>query len=178
MFDLKGEFGLTDLVSITLGDRLSEGDLNQYAIGDLLQLAQLQKRTALLDITNNEHAVSIHFSNGKIDDLHWKTRPDSKKLANTLVSKKLLTKEEAVLALEHQRKSVQRLGAILLSMELVTRKNLTKILAVHTIEATRIAAGMQHGTFTYRTTPNNGNGLPGPQKIDFEKLGNFKSVAL
>lgn len=171
VFSLKHKKGFTDIISNTFAKRLSKGNLIEYSIGDLLELIKLQKRTGELHIeSGNKNSVIIYFFNGKAIDIYWKNRPNSKKLANTLVKKNLLTKEEVHLALEHQKKSVQRLGAILFSMGLVSKKKLSKELGIHTIEAMKVISGMIDGEFHFINLSQVKIESPISQNVNFDKL--------
>jgi len=170
IFSLKKSKGFTDIVANTFGERFSKGNLTEYSIGDLLQLLKLQKRTGVLDIYSVNNNIAVYFKTGKIVDIYWKNRPESKKLASTLVQKKMLTKEEASLALGHQKKSVQRLGTILFSMGLVSKDKLSKELAVHTVEAMRIVSSIIEGNFQFNSLSQNEIKSSISQSVDFEKL--------
>ncbi len=163
------EKGLTHLLNTDLGVRLNQGSLESYSVADLIQLTRLQQRTCCLDIENPETQVAIYFKKGRMKDIHWKNRPESKKLANTLIQENQLTEKEARLALGHQKKSVQRLGAILYSMGIVSKQELSKALSIHTIEAIRAVSAMREGSFTVSSAPK-GNGMPATgEELDFEK---------
>lgn len=170
-FALKKEKGFTDIISRTFSERVPKGNLTDYSVGDLVQLISLQKRTGELNIeSSNENKITIYFIAGEIVDIYWRNRPDSKKLANTLVQKNMLTKEEAALALGHQKKSVQRLGTILFTMGLVSKENLSKELAIHIVEAMRIVSGMMEGDFHFNPLSVNEIKSPLSQNVNFEKL--------
>jgi len=171
VFSLKKNKGFTDIISNAFGERLSKGTLKEYSIGDLLQLTKLQKRTGELTIASpNGNHITIYFAAGKIVDIYWKNRPETKKLANTLVRKNILTKEEATLALGHQKKLIQRLGTILFSMGLVSKENLSKELAIQTVEAMKIISGMIEGEFHFNPLSPNEMKSPISQNVNFEKL--------
>ncbi len=166
------EKGVTHLLNNDLGARLSQGSLKAYSIADLIQLTKLQQRSCCLEVENPDTQVAIYFDKGRMTDIYWKNRPESKKLANTLIRDNQLTEEEARLALGHQKKSVQRLGSILYTMGFVSKKELAKALSIHTIQAIRAVSAMRDGRFTVSGTPN-GNGLADiGHDIDFEKRYN------
>jgi capsular exopolysaccharide synthesis family protein len=171
-FLLKKEKGFTDIISTTFSERIpDEGNLTDYSVGDLVQLINLQKRTGELNIeSSNENKITIYFIAGEIVDIYWRNRPESKKLANTLVQKNMLTKEEAALALGHQKKSVQRLGTILFTMGLESKENLSKELAIHIVEAMRIVSGIMEGKFHFNPLSVNEIKSPFSQTVNFEKL--------
>jgi capsular exopolysaccharide synthesis family protein len=170
IFGLKKNRGLSDLVARTLGERFATGSLSEASIGDLIQLTRLQNRTVELHVSDSLDEVAFSFVKGKLTDIYWKNRPESKKLANTLIQSKLLTQTEADLALGHQRKSVLRLGTILLSMGLVSEKDLTKTLSVHTIESIIAASKMLQGTFEFRELSEEEIRNPATHNVNLEKL--------
>ena len=112
----------------------------------------------------------LYFERGVMTDIYWKNRPDSKKLANTLIREKLLTEKEAYLALGHQKKSVQRLGTILYTMGFVSKKDVSKALSVHTIEAIRALSSMGQGQFVFSPLADGEGKSAISQDIDFERL--------
>jgi len=170
LFSFKNDFGLTGLITETLGTRLTKGNLDEFSVDDLIQLTKLQKRTCCLSLANDNTLVDVLFEKGRMADIYWKNRPDSKKLANTLIREKLLTEKEAYLALGHQKKSVQRLGSILYSMGFVSKKDISKTLSVHTIEAVKTMSSMEYGSFVFSGIPSDEIKQTMNQNIDFERL--------
>lgn len=170
LFAFKNEFGLTGLITETLGTRLTKGELDEYSVEDLIQLTKLQKRTSCLGLENDNTLVDVLFEKGQMADIYWKNRPDSKKLANTLIREKLLTEKEADLALGHQKKSVQRLGSILYSMGFVSKKDISKALSVHTIEAVKTMSSMESGNFAFSGISSDEIKQTINQKVDFGRL--------
>ncbi len=170
LFSMKKEKGVSDLVADVFGIHLTQGTLDQYPVNDLIQLTTLQARTCRLDLENQETRVAISFNKGRMVDIYWKNRPESKKLANTLIREKLLTDKEALLALGHQKKSVQRLGTILYTMGFVSKNDIAKTLSMHTIEAIKALSGMEQGEFTFSSLSAAEVIKSLNQDIDFEKL--------
>ena len=162
--------GLTELISTHLGTMITKGTIAEFCLSDLLKLNRLQKRTGILAIFNDEDEVDISFSNGKLADIFWKTRPEKKKRASTLISQNLLSKEQAQIALGHQKKSVQKLGTILTTMGVISRSDLKKHLSVHIVEALKVAASMYDGRFTFTSLPVDRIDTTIDQDVDFDKL--------
>lgn len=142
--------GLTNLLADVLGQQVKDGKLADYGLHDLIKLNRLQQRTCVLAIAAADNQVELHFLKGELIDVFWCNRPDDKKLASCLVREKLLSREDAELALGHQKRSARRLGAILLSMRLLEAKDLQRILSIQVMEAFRIAAEMTDADFTIR----------------------------
>lgn len=162
--------GLSHLVSDVLGKHLNKGNITDYGLKDLIKLCSLQRRTCVMDIADLENSASLYFLKGELVDIFWQNRSESKKLANTLVREKILTKDEATLALGHQKNSSRRLGAILLTMGFVTEKDLERILSVHMMEAFRITTTMLEGTFFLKSLAEDDVEPATNRTINFESL--------
>jgi len=170
LFSEKQEKGVTGLITDVLGSRVTKGSLDQFSISDLIVLTRLQQRSCCLDIADNETRASISFEKGVMTDIYWRNRPDSKKLANALIREKLLTEKQASLALDQQKKSVQRLGSILLNMGFVSKKDILRVLSVHMVEAARAVASMNDGRFAFSALHGTGKRSRISWNTDFEKL--------
>lgn len=166
----KVENGLSLLISGILREPLQKGEVAEYGLQDLIKLCWLQKRTCVMNIKDPDDEVDLFFKNGDLIDVYWKNRPHSKKLANTLLNENILTKNEATLALGHQKKSVRRLGSILLNMGFVSEKDLVKILSIHMIEAFKITTKMVNGIFSIRPMAKRDISPTFGNTIDFESL--------
>ena len=150
-FGVKKATGFSNIITDILGRHINSGAVADYSLKDLMKLTSLQQRTCILTITDGINEADLFFLKGELVDVYWKNRPDSQKLANTLIQEGLLTENEASLALEHQEKSIRRLGSVILTLGLVEVKDLSRILSVQLIEAFRVVAGMEDATFTVRT---------------------------
>ncbi len=142
--------GFTNLVADILGRPIKGGKLAAYGLSDLVRLNRLQQRSCIMTVASADNQVELHFLKGELVDVYWRNRPEAKKLANSLVREKLLSKEDAELALGHQKRSARRLGAILLSMRLLEAKDLHRTLAIQVMEAFRVALEMTDANFTIR----------------------------
>ena len=170
LFSENREKGITGLVTDVFGTRLTKGSLDQFSISDLILLTRLQQRSCRLDIENNDIQVAVYFEKGLMTDIYWKNRPESKKLINTLIKDKLLTEKEAYIAIGQQKKSVRRLGTILYTMGFVSKKDISKALSVHTIEAIRAVSSMNDGHFVFSSFSQTESKSAINQNINFEKL--------
>lgn len=162
-FGVQKAIGLSNIIADVLGRHVNSGNISEYGLKDLIKLNYLQQRTCILNIADNNNEAELFFLKGDLVDVYWKNRPDSQKLANILIREKLLTENEAKLALGHQKKSVRRLGTVLLTLGLVEAKDLNKILSIQVMEAFRVATEMENGTFSVRTV--------GEDEIQFSSLG-------
>ncbi len=169
-FGVQKAVGFSNIIADILGRPVNKGEIADYGLRDLVQLSSLQQRTCVLNISNKENEIALYFLKGELVDVFWKNRPDSRKLANTLVREKLLNETEATLALGHQKKSVRRLGSILLTLGLIDEKELNKILSVQVMEAFRIAVEMESGTFSVNPISEDEIHLAELQTVNFSQL--------
>ncbi len=153
LFGHQGRSGVTELLATTFGRRPTGGSLSDITVADLIQLTRLQKRSCCLTLENNQNQIDVLFEKGQMVDVHWKNRPQDKRLATTLVRSGLLSEEAACMALNQRRKSGQRLGNILYTMGLVSREDLSKVLGVHIMEGARTMSAMENGRFFFSEPP-------------------------
>ena len=123
-----------------------------------------------MSIKDETEKVDLFFLKGDLVDVYWKTRPEYKKLASSLIRDNLLTKEEAGLALGHQKQSVRRLGSILVNMGMIKEDDLRKILSLHMLEAFRVSTEMKNGEFTVRNVSEEDIPVGGANGVDFSQL--------
>lgn len=170
VFDKKRDFGFTDLISDTLGRDVTQGSITEYSIGDLLTLMKHQKKTGTLKVTSPDQEVTFYVITGRVNDILWNNCPPSRKLAAQLVHQEKITRDDARIALSHQKKTGQRLGDIFYTMGFVTRPELEKLLGMNALEALRVSSLMTEGDFVFtplREQDVKASVLP---KVDFEKL--------
>ncbi|MBC8440393.1 MAG: AAA family ATPase [Deltaproteobacteria bacterium] len=170
LLGMRKKTGITGLISNVFGVSLDKGTLKDFSVKDLIQLVRLQSKTCCLDLESSDTRVAIYFERGLMKDIYWKNRPESKRLASTLIKDKLLTKKEADLALGHQQKSARRIGTLLETMGFVSKKDISKVLSVHNIEAIRAVSGITTGTFAFSSQPVDEQRPADGQEIDFNKL--------
>ncbi len=148
MYGVQDEPGLSDIIIDVFGKYLNRGKIDDFGFKDLIILIEIQQRTCILTVREAGVEIDLYFLKGKLIDLYWKNRPNEKKLASILVREKILSKNEAQLALGQQGKSLRKLGSILLSLGLVDQKELNRILTIQLIETFMVVTEMTSGTFT------------------------------
>lgn len=169
-FGLQKANGFSNIIADVLGRHVNSGEVAQYGLKDLMKLISLQTRTCIMTIADETNEAELFFLKGDLVDVYWKNRPDSQKLASALVREKLLTENEARLALGHQKKSVRRLGSVIISLGLLEAKDINKILSVQMMEAFRVATEMEDATFTVRTVTEDEIQLSSLGTLDISQL--------
>lgn len=157
--------GITGLISDLLHIDLTSGSLADYGVNDLVKLILLQRKTGVLIISDQDDTIELCFFKGKLVDVNWLTRPEEKKLANTLVREKLITRELADLGLSRQNESKQKLGHLLVGMGVLSADSIKPLLSVHMLEGLRTARQIKTGEFVFKETPE-----MEPRKTDFNPV--------
>jgi len=170
MYEKKRHTGFTDIISDTLGKEVTSGDISEYSIGDVLKLIKYQRLTGCLKVWSSEHQITFYAINGEVSDILWNTCPPARKLAAQLLNQKKITREDAAIALEHQRKTRQRLGDIFYTMGFVERPEIEKILGINALEAMRMASLMNAGNFEFTALKEQDVKSSVSPKLDFEKI--------
>ncbi|MGE0084854.1 MAG: polysaccharide biosynthesis tyrosine autokinase [Desulfococcaceae bacterium] len=170
LFNAKNIPGLTGLLNDMLSADIRNGVLEEMSISDLFRIISLQKRTGILSLKEDREEVELHFVNGQIAEIEWITRPDEKKLANMLVKDRNLSRENAEIVLDRQKDTGQKLGHILVSMGLISEKDLRGIMSLHTAESFRVIARMKSGSFTFSERPESRQDLADPVQQDLEQM--------
>jgi len=149
LLNAKNQTGLTGLLNDMLNADIHSGVLEEMSLSDLFRLISLQKRSGVLSLTGGKEHVELCFANGRITDIDWLTRPDEKKLASILVQSRNLSKENAEIVINRQKDTGQKLGHILMSMGLISDKELRGTMSIHIAESFQVIARMKSGTFQF-----------------------------
>ncbi len=148
MYGVEDEPGLSNIIIDVFGKYLNRGKIDDFGFKDLVILIGIQQRTCILTVRDAGVEIDLYFLKGKLIDLYWKNRPNEKKLASILIREKILSRNEAELALGQQGKSLRKLGSVLLGLGLVDQKELNRILTIQLIETFMVVTEMTNGTFT------------------------------
>ncbi len=170
VFNLGGKAGLTDLLVEALDCPVNHGNLNEYSIGDLIQLIRFQNLTGRLDLVSEKDKIAFYFKNGKAMDVEWQNRPSNSDFLAGLVKDKDIPGDAVDIVMDLNKKTGQRRRSILLSMGFMSRPDLEKRLAIQAAEAMRMAAGIVSGTFSFSRLPWASLGLSICPDVDFHTV--------
>lgn len=144
--------GLSGLLADGMLKDVREGNLGEYSLYDLASLYNFQKLTGILKINDGREIIDLQFVNGEIRFVNWENRPVEKRLATTLVRNKKITKEQAEFCLMQQKTSGQKLGRIILNINILSKEELLPILNMNLMETLRVALQMKNATFVFQET--------------------------
>src|SRR5262249_56079560 len=86
------------------------GTLKDFGIADILQLIAQQQKTGVLHLRSKDQEVKVGFVEGAIVSAESATRKKRDLFGHLLVRAELITEAQLEMALETQKRSLQRLG--------------------------------------------------------------------
>ncbi len=126
-----------------------KGTLKDFGIADILQLIGHQTKTGVLHLTTKDEEVHIAFSNGAIVRADSASRRHRDRLGTMLVNAAMLTQKNLDEALEIQRRTLQRLGDILLEKRFISAEQLKEMYQLQVSETIFRLFGWKTGNYEF-----------------------------
>lgn len=111
-----------------------KGTLKDFPITDIFQLADQQGKSGILKLTNKSSEVRVLFSQGKVVGADSAAGKNREPLGAMLVRSGLVKQDALDEALEIQKKTLRKLGDILVSRNAISKEQLRQFLALQTQE--------------------------------------------
>ncbi len=126
-----------------------KGTLKDFGIADIFQLIGHQTKTGVLHLTSKEEEVHIAFSNGSIVRADSSSRRRRDLLGTMLVNAGMLKQKQLDEALEVQRRTLQRLGDLLIEKRFITAEQLKEMYQLQVSETIFRLFGWKSGTYEF-----------------------------
>jgi uncharacterized protein DUF4388 len=126
-----------------------DGNLRVFSVTEIFQMLGMQRKSGILTVEGSKDTVTIGFFNGSIVSVDSTSRPLEDRLGSLLVQAGLLSDEGRSRALEAQMKRHQRLGRLLLSMDLVRAEDLREALRIQVQKIVFAAFAWTEGRFQF-----------------------------
>jgi hypothetical protein len=110
------------------------GTLKDFGIADILQLIGHQQKTGGLVVKNRDQEVQVFFHEGNVVRAESSTRNKRELLGRMLVRAEVLSEEQLTRALDEQKRTLKRLGQILVEGGSLDRKVLRTFMRLQTTE--------------------------------------------
>ena len=133
------------------------GTLKDFGIADILQLIGQQGKTGILHLKNKDQSVHIHFAEGNVVKAESASRDRRELLGAMMVRAGLLTQEQLDRALEIQKRTLRRLGDILVAEGYVSRPTFREMYQLQTTETLYRLFQWKDGTYEFEQ-----------QEVDFD----------
>jgi hypothetical protein len=126
-----------------------KGTLKDFGIADILQLIGQQQKTGALHLTNRGDEVTVYFRDGNIVAAVAQSRTKSDLIGTMLVRAGLISEGQLELALETQKRTLQRLGDVLVQQGAITEQRFRDMVALQTSETLYKLFGWKSGNYSF-----------------------------
>ncbi len=130
-----------------------QGTLKDFGIADILQLIGQQQKMGQLCLANKEQEVNIFFRDGNIVRVESVTRKKKDLIGNMLVRAEIITEAQLEEALETQRRTLKRLGDVLVSGGAITGDRFKKMMQLQATETIYRLFSWDAGTYEFKAEP-------------------------
>lgn len=125
-----------------------KGTLKDFGIADILQLIGQQQKTGTLHLKNKDQSVDVSFREGSI--VRAESTGRKKNLIGTmLVRAELITEAQLELALETQKRTLKRLGDVLVGAKLIPPERFKEMVQLQATETLYALFGWKSGTYEF-----------------------------
>ncbi len=126
-----------------------KGTLKDFGIADILQLIGQQTKTGTLNLINKGDEVVVSFKDGNIVRAEASSRNSKDLIGSMLIRAALLTDQQLDFALETQKRTLQRLGDILVSQGTIGVEKFKEMVQLQTSETLFRLFGWKSGTYAF-----------------------------
>jgi hypothetical protein len=126
-----------------------QGTLEDFGIADIFQLIGQQQKTGILVLNQKGNVVHINFRDGFIVSAEVQNRDQSERLGQMMVHAGLINVQQLDSALDIQRKTLQKLGAILTERQFIKKSELDEFIYLQTKETIFKLFRWRAGTYQF-----------------------------
>src|SRR5713101_6281227 len=125
------------------------GTLKDFGIADILQFIGQQQRSGTLLLRAKQREVRIGFRDGAIVKVEDVKKRSKDLIGRWLLKAELVTQEQLAAALEKQKRTLMRLGDVLVSDALVSRERFEQVVQLQATEVLYELFGLRAGTYHF-----------------------------
>jgi uncharacterized protein DUF4388 len=129
------------------------GTLKDFGIADILQLIAQQQKTGVLHLRSKDQEVKVGFVDGAIVSAESATKKKRDLFGHILVQAELITESQLEMALETQKRSLQRLGDCLISQGVLTKDQYRRMAQLQFNETLYRLFTWKSGTYEFEQGP-------------------------
>lgn len=126
-----------------------KGTLKDFGIADILQLIGQQQKTGALTLTQRQDTVQVTFKDGNIVRAETTSRNRKELIGSMLVAASLVSEQQLEFALETQKRTLQRLGDVLVSQGVITDQKFKAMVQLQTSETLFKLFAWKAGTYEF-----------------------------
>jgi len=125
------------------------GTLRDFGIADILQLIAQQQKTGTLHLESKDQEVHIGFQDGVIVQAESSTRRKKDLFGTMLVRAEIISELQLEEALETQKRTLQRLGDVLVSTGVITKERYRQMAQLQFNETLYRLFSWKSGTYAF-----------------------------
>ena len=125
------------------------GTLKDFGIADIFQLIGHQTKSGILRLKSRESDIAISFREGNVVKAESATRQKKDLLGHMLVRASIISDGQLEEALDDQRRTLRKLGDVLISRSFISKENLTEFMRLQTTETIYRLFSWQNGTYEF-----------------------------
>jgi hypothetical protein len=125
------------------------GTLRDFGIADILQLIAQQQKTGTLHLEAKDQEVHIGFQDGVIVQAESTTRRKKDLFGTMLVRAEIISEQQLEEALETQKRTLQRLGDVLVSTGVITKERYRQMAQLQFNETLYRLFSWKSGTYAF-----------------------------
>ncbi|MGB8931322.1 MAG: DUF4388 domain-containing protein [Anaeromyxobacteraceae bacterium] len=126
-----------------------KGTLKDFGIAEILQLIGQQAKSGMLHLEGRDAEIHIAMADGNVVRAEHAGRETRERLGSRLVRAEILTQERLEYALDLQKRSLRRLGDILVELGFVSKQELKEMTALQTTETVYRLFHWKSGTYEF-----------------------------
>jgi hypothetical protein len=126
-----------------------KGTLKDFGIADILQLIGQQQKTGVLTLKQRSDSVDVTFKDGNICRAETTSRNRKELIGSMLVAASLVSEQQLEFALETQKRTLQRLGDVLVSQGVITAEKFKSMVQLQTSETLFKLFSWKAGTYEF-----------------------------
>jgi hypothetical protein len=138
-----------------------KGTLKDFGIAEILQLIGQQAKSGVLHLEGRDEEIHIAMADGNVVRAEHVGRKTRERLGTRLVRAEIITQEKLEYALDLQKRSLRRLGDVLVEVGFVTKLELKEMTALQTTETVYRLFHWKSGTYEF---------VPGEVEWDAESV--------
>ncbi len=154
-----------------------QGTLKDFGIADILQLIGQQQKTGVLHLRSLEHQIEVNFLEGAIVSASTTTRKKKDLIGARLVRAEVITDAQLQSALDIQKRSLGRLGDLLVAAGAVSEERFQQMVQLQTTETLYGLFSWKTGTYRFEQKALDLEGEPAtPLRIETVLMEGFRRV--
>jgi uncharacterized protein DUF4388 len=126
-----------------------QGTLKDFGIAEILQLIGQQAKSGVLHLENGDDEIHIAIAEGNVVRAESAGRKTRERLGAMMVRAELITREELEYALDVQKRTLRRVGDILAELSFVSKEDLREMTALQTTETIYRLFAWKSGTYAF-----------------------------